>query len=103
VQSQRGTLTSDNSRVFVRRRWIGPKNFVLGCDGTDNEVIGNPTNVLRVFRMRTVCSFRELGERLFLRGLTGESARRTIKVVNLGRGMPPCRRSLRWMPSKRLI
>lgn len=51
-----------------------PKNIVLGCDGTDNEVTGNATNVLRDFRMRAICSFRELGERLFLRGLTGESA-----------------------------
>ena len=80
-----------------------PKNIVLGCDGTDNEVTGNATNALRDFRMRAICSFRELGERLFLRGLTGESARRTIKVVNLGRDLRPCRRSLRWMASKRLI
>jgi uncharacterized protein (DUF2235 family) len=28
-----------------------PKNIVICCDGTDNEVIGNQTNVLRLFRM----------------------------------------------------
>jgi uncharacterized protein (DUF2235 family) len=28
-----------------------PKNIVICCDGTNNEVVGNQTNVLRLFRM----------------------------------------------------
>jgi uncharacterized protein (DUF2235 family) len=27
------------------------KNIVICCDGTENEVAGNPTNVLRLFRI----------------------------------------------------
>ena len=27
------------------------KNIVVCCDGTENEVAGNPTNVLRLFRV----------------------------------------------------
>jgi uncharacterized protein (DUF2235 family) len=52
--SRRGTLTSDNSSLGVRRCWIMPKNIVLCCDGANNEVIGNQTNVLRVSRMRAI-------------------------------------------------
>src|SRR6266478_2373558 len=28
-----------------------PKNIVICCDGTNNEIVGNQTNVLRLFRM----------------------------------------------------
>lgn len=28
-----------------------PKNIVICCDGTNNEISGNQTNVLRLFRM----------------------------------------------------
>lgn len=39
--------------VTVIRAWVAtmPKNIVVCCDGTNNEVAGDETNVLRLFRM----------------------------------------------------
>ena len=28
-----------------------PKNIVICCDGTNNEIVGDQTNVLRLYRM----------------------------------------------------
>ena len=47
-----------------------PKNIVVCCDGTNNEVAGNQTNVLRLFRMLV----RDAGQHAFYDAGVGTKA-----------------------------